>query len=141
MLVHFDKETAKGDRPDTRQAAATKVQEWISASPRARQAKSKARYERYEELLKKAGVKAALVAGEMYVSRTDGKRPRVHDVSRVVRQPESKEELNSLRFAVFDLMELDGKPVAGPASVHELLDHFPYHRHVPRSYEWQRTQF
>ena len=29
-------------------------QEWIAASPRARQAKSKARYERYEELLKKA---------------------------------------------------------------------------------------
>jgi hypothetical protein len=66
------------------------------------------------ELLKKAGVKAALVAGEMYVQRPDGKRARVHDVTRVVRQPESKADLNSLRFAVFDLMELDGKPIAQP---------------------------
>jgi ATP-dependent DNA ligase len=62
------------------------------------------------EVLGKAGVKAALVAGELYVARPDGKRPRVHDVSRVARQPETKEELKSLRFAVFDLMELDGKP-------------------------------
>lgn len=63
-------------------------------------------------LLGKAGVKAALVAGELYVARRDGKRPRVHDVSKVARQPESKEDLHSLRFAVFDLLELDGKPVA-----------------------------
>ncbi len=63
------------------------------------------------ELLNKAGVKAALVAGEMYVQRSDGKRARVHDVSRVARQPESKEDLGSLRFAVFDLLETDDKPV------------------------------
>src|SRR5271157_4531178 len=37
-------------------------QEWIKASPRARQAKSKARYERYEELLKKAGEKQTQTA-------------------------------------------------------------------------------
>lgn len=64
------------------------------------------------ELLAKAGVKAALVAGELYVSRPDGKRPRVHDVSRVARQPENKEDLDSLCFAVFDFMEIDGKPAA-----------------------------
>src|SRR6202453_1400746 len=37
-------------------------EEWISASPRARQAKSKARYERYEDLLKKAGEKQTQTA-------------------------------------------------------------------------------
>ena len=37
-------------------------EEWISASPRARQAKSKARYERYEELLKLAGEKQTQTA-------------------------------------------------------------------------------
>jgi hypothetical protein len=61
-------------------------------------------------LLSKAGVKAALVAGELYVARPDGKRARVHDVSSVARQPKSKEELNSLRFAVFDLLDGDGTP-------------------------------
>ena len=62
-------------------------------------------------LLNKAGVKAALVAGEMYVKRPDGKRPRIHDVTRVARQPETKDDLNSLRFAVFDLLEMDDKPI------------------------------
>jgi ATP-binding cassette ChvD family protein len=37
-------------------------QEWIASSPKARQAKSKARYERYEELLKKASAKQTQTA-------------------------------------------------------------------------------
>ena len=37
-------------------------QEWIAASPRARQAKSKARYQRYEELLAKAAAKQTQTA-------------------------------------------------------------------------------
>jgi ATP-binding cassette ChvD family protein len=37
-------------------------QEWIASSPRARQAKSKARYERYDELLKKASDKQSQTA-------------------------------------------------------------------------------
>jgi ATP dependent DNA ligase-like protein len=68
-------------------------------------------------LLKKAGIKTALIAGELYVGRTD-KRPRVHDVCRVARQPASQAEIDSLHFAVFDLIELDGKPApAGYAEV------------------------
>src|SRR6202041_2889548 len=47
----------EGREEETRQRTLAREQEWISASPRARQAKSKARYERYEELLKKAGDK------------------------------------------------------------------------------------
>jgi len=47
----------EGREEEARQRALSREQEWIAASPRARQAKSKARYERYEELLKKAGEK------------------------------------------------------------------------------------
>jgi len=52
----------EGREEEARQRTLAREQEWISASPRARQAKSKARYERYEELLKKAGEKQTQVA-------------------------------------------------------------------------------
>lgn len=68
------------------------------------------------ELLGKSKHKQMLVAGELYVSRTD-RRPRVHDVSRVARQPESQVDLDSLHFAVFDILEIDSKPA--PASYAE----------------------
>ena len=57
---------------------------------------------------KKAGIQEAMVAGELYVHRTD-RRPRVHDVVKVARQPGSEEDLESLRFAVFDLISIDGQ--------------------------------
>ena len=47
----------EGREEEARQRTLAREQEWITASPRARQAKSKARYERYEELLRKAGDK------------------------------------------------------------------------------------
>src|SRR5579862_3865449 len=47
---------------ESRQKALEREQEWISASPKARQAKSKARYQRYEELLAKASDKAPTTA-------------------------------------------------------------------------------
>jgi ATP-binding cassette ChvD family protein len=49
----------EGREEETRQRTLAREQEWISASPRARQAKSKARYQRYEELLAKAAEKTA----------------------------------------------------------------------------------
>src|SRR6266496_460782 len=42
-----------------RQRTLAREQEWIAASPRARQAKSKARYQRYEDLVKQAAEKTA----------------------------------------------------------------------------------
>lgn len=56
-------------------------------------------------LLRKAGLKRAMIAGEFYVARTDGKRARVHDVGTVAATPESPEALDTLRFAAFDIME------------------------------------
>jgi ATP-binding cassette ChvD family protein len=52
----------EGREEEARQRTLAREQEWIKASPRARQAKSKARYERYEELLQKAGEKQTQTA-------------------------------------------------------------------------------
>jgi hypothetical protein len=60
-------------------------------------------------LLKQAGVKDALLAGELHVRHGDGKRARVHDVSRIARKPANPAEVGQLAFAVFDLLALDGE--------------------------------
>src|SRR5437588_11003873 len=52
----------EGREEDARQRTMAREREWISASPRARQAKSKARYQRYEELLAKANEKGPQTA-------------------------------------------------------------------------------
>src|SRR6059058_3578362 len=44
----------EGREEEARQRTLARESEWIAASPKARQAKSKARYQRYDELLKKA---------------------------------------------------------------------------------------
>ena len=57
-LVQKHKRLAQeGREEEARQRTLAREQEWIAASPRARQAKSKARYQRYEELLVKAAEK------------------------------------------------------------------------------------
>jgi ATP-binding cassette ChvD family protein len=52
----------EGREEESRQKTLAREQEWIAASPRARQAKSKARYQRYDELLAKASEKAPTTA-------------------------------------------------------------------------------
>jgi ATP-binding cassette ChvD family protein len=52
----------EGREEAAHQRTLAREQEWIAASPRARQAKSKARYQRYEELLAKASEKAPTTA-------------------------------------------------------------------------------
>jgi ATP-binding cassette ChvD family protein len=52
----------EGREEESRQRTLAAEQEWISASPKARQAKSKARFQRYEDLLKKAGEKQTTTA-------------------------------------------------------------------------------
>lgn len=70
------------------------------------------------ELLAKTKHKQMLLAGELYVARTD-RRPRSHDVSRAARLPESQKDIDQLQFAVFDILDIDGKP--GPASYTEVF--------------------
>src|ERR1700678_2505976 len=52
----------EGREEQAHQRTLSREQEWIAASPRARQAKSKARYQRYDELLAKASEKVASTA-------------------------------------------------------------------------------
>jgi ATP-binding cassette ChvD family protein len=62
-LVQKQKRLAQEGREDeSRQRTLAREQEWIAASPKARQAKNKARYTRYEELVKKASEKAPQTA-------------------------------------------------------------------------------
>ncbi len=58
-------------------------------------------------LLSAAGVKDAMIAGELYVARND-RRARIHDVVTVARQPRTIEEVGTLRFAAFDILSLNG---------------------------------
>jgi len=52
----------EGREEAAHQRTLSREQEWIAASPKARQAKSKARYQRYEELLNKANEKQTQTA-------------------------------------------------------------------------------
>ena len=52
----------EGREEEARQRTLAREQEWIAASPRARQAKSKARYQRYEDLVRQASEKSAQTA-------------------------------------------------------------------------------
>src|SRR5712671_5693857 len=62
-LVQKQKRLAQEGREEAaHQKTLAREQEWIAASPRARQAKSKARYQRYEELLAKASEKGPQTA-------------------------------------------------------------------------------
>jgi len=62
-LSQKQKRLAQEGREDVaHQRTLEREKEWIAASPKARQAKSKARYQRYEELLKQAGEKQTQTA-------------------------------------------------------------------------------
>jgi ATP-binding cassette ChvD family protein len=52
----------EGREDEARQRTLEREQEWIASSPKARQAKSKARYQRYDELLKIANAKQNVTA-------------------------------------------------------------------------------
>ena len=62
-LVQKQKRLAQeGREEEARQRTLSRESEWIAASPKARQAKSKARYQRYEDLLKQAADKQTTTA-------------------------------------------------------------------------------
>src|SRR6188508_1411800 len=52
----------EGREEESRQRTIAREQEWIAASPKARQAKSKARYQRYDELLRQAAERQTTTA-------------------------------------------------------------------------------
>ncbi len=66
-----------------------------------------------KQLLDAGSLTNAMIAGELYVDTPD-RRPRVHDVVSVARQPKTEAELASLRFAVFDIISTNDQPVEQP---------------------------
>ena len=50
------------------------------------------------------------------------KRNRVHHVFKILRNPKSADDLDKLGLAVFDIIELDEKPVPACADVFDFLD-------------------
>ncbi len=52
----------EGREDEARQRTLAREQEWVASSPKARQAKSKARYQRYDDLLKQASEKQTTTA-------------------------------------------------------------------------------
>jgi hypothetical protein len=67
------------------------------------------------ELVGKSKYTQVLLAGELFVAK-QGSRERVHDVSNIARQPKSQSDLDALHMAVFDLIELNGKPAPAAAT-------------------------
>ena len=59
-------------------------------------------------LLRDAGIQRAMIAGEFYAANDENRRERVHDIVSLARQPSSEQDLQRLRFAVFDLISIDG---------------------------------
>src|SRR5580765_2396733 len=63
-----------------------------------------------EAKLKKAKVKSCILAAEYYLLDTAAESRSLEQVLGVLRNPSSKKELDRLALAVFDVVELDGKP-------------------------------
>jgi hypothetical protein len=73
------------------------------------------------DLLKKAKVGSCVLGAEIYVKEDASKAHPVQQVVRILRSPPSKEALEKLGVAVFDIIELEEKPVTEAAKVFELL--------------------
>lgn len=64
------------------------------------------------EILNAAGVNSAVIAGELHVKHSDGRRCRVHDVSKLARSPKTQEDLQTLAFAPFDIISWNDEAAA-----------------------------
>lgn len=79
-------------------------------------------FEEAAKLLAKAKVKQCLLGGELYSTTKAEQRHRIYQVVKLLRNPASESELKKLGLAVFDIIELDGKPVESVSEVYKLLD-------------------
>lgn len=79
-------------------------------------------FEEAAELLAKAKVKSCLLGAEIYSNEEAETRHRIYQVVTILRNPSSESQLKKLSLAVFDILELDGKPVTSTAEVYALLD-------------------
>jgi len=118
MTKAYDRPTAKARLPDTNFAISRKIDgeftclffkdgEVITMNPGGTIRAGAPFHVEAAELLSKAGVKQAMLGGELHVRHDDGKRERVHDVVRIARAPESQKDVDQLCFAVFNIYDLD----------------------------------
>jgi len=78
--------------------------------------------EEAETLLKKAKVKECIFAGEYYVKEGKTKGHPVQQVVGILRKPDSKKETERVGLAVFDVIQVDDKPVTEVAKVFQFLE-------------------
>lgn len=76
------------------------------------------------ELLKKAKIKSAVMAGEFHLKGAAAESRALEQVLGVLRAPSSKKALDDIALAVFDIVELDGKAVTAASDVYKSLDKF-----------------
>jgi len=74
------------------------------------------------DLLRKAKVGSCVLGAEIYVKDDATKAHPVQQVVRVLRNPASKEDLERLGVAVFDIVELEEKPMDSAAKVYSTLE-------------------
>jgi len=78
-------------------------------------------YDEAAELLKKAKIGSCILGAEIYVKEGASKAHPVQQVVRILRSPPSKDALEKLGLAVFDVIEVDQEPVDGAGKSYELL--------------------
>lgn len=70
-----------------------------------------------EKLLKKAKVKSCVLGAELYLTGDTTKINRVSAAVKLLRSASSKAQLDKIGAAVFDIIDLDGKPVDSASDV------------------------
>ena len=75
-----------------------------------------------EDLLKKAGIKACILAAEIYLQDSPTKVQPIQQVVSILRQPSSKAELSRLGLAFFDIIDVDGGQTGSTAEVYKHLN-------------------
>ena len=73
------------------------------------------------KLLKKAKVKSCMLGAELYLTGNTAKTNRVQGVIKILRSPTTDAQLKKVGLAVFDVHQLNGKPVETTKEVFSLL--------------------
>ena len=119
MMLAYDIETAKQRLPDSDYVISKKVDgeytclyyshgEAFTLNPGGTIRCGAPLHLEAAEVLQRAGVTTALLAGELYTTTDSTRRPRVHDIVRLARAPQSDADVESLNLALFNVYELDG---------------------------------
>lgn len=120
MTKAYDRPTAKARLIETDYAISRKIDgeftclffkdgEVITLNPGGTMRTGAAFHKEAAQVLSDAGIKTAMLGGELHVRREDGQRTRVHDVVRAARAPDTQEEVDSLCFAIFNIYDIDGQ--------------------------------